>query len=205
MSNVINESSLSRLYRHNVDHDCGALTAFRKAAACGSGVPYSKDDNRKRNRSLLAKLQSLGYNVTAIKGKYPEGGVTKMEESYFVVDAQDKGTLESDLRRLGELFDQDSVLFVPKGAINNTAKAYLIGTNHCHNNWIGYGQKNHFDVGHLGHESPIYTSYLNGRPFIFEDAGQEYPLPGNGYGWWALHLAAARDWSQMTLEDDANG
>lgn len=201
MTYPLHESSLSRLYRHNAAHDCGALTAFRKAAACGNGTPYTRDDNRKRNRSLLAKLQAAGYSVTALKGTYPEGGTTTTEESYFVVDLRDRGRLETDLRHLGEIFEQDSVLFMPRGAINNEAKAYLIGTNHCENNWIRYGQTHTFDVGHLGHESPIYTSYVNGRPFIFEEVGRDYGLPGNGYGWWALHIAALKDWSQMPLEE----
>jgi hypothetical protein len=201
MPNTIQESSLSRLYQHNLLHDCGALTAFRAAAACGSGAAYTHEDNRKRNRSLLAKLQSMGYSVTAINGKYPEGGTSKKEESFFVVDHKNTGTLEHDLKHLGDVFDQDSVLFIPRGAINKEAKAYLIGTNHCHNNWIGYGQTHTFDVGHLGHESPIYTSYINGRPFIFEEVGAQYEPPATGYGWWGLHLTAKKDWTQIVLPE----
>ena len=56
----LQESSLSRLWRHNEKHDCGAMTAFRNAEACGFGERYSNADNKKRNRSLLAKLKSKG-------------------------------------------------------------------------------------------------------------------------------------------------
>ena len=39
---IINESSMSRLWRHNDNYDCAALTAFRVAPDCGDGNPYSK-------------------------------------------------------------------------------------------------------------------------------------------------------------------
>ena len=70
----LNESSLSRLWRHNEEHDAGALTAFRKGADCGDGESYSKKENKQRNKSLLAKLKTKGYGVTKLHGSYPEGG-----------------------------------------------------------------------------------------------------------------------------------
>lgn len=197
MSTSLSESSLSRLYRHNLEHDCGAITAFRHAADCGRGAVYSTDDNRKRNRSLLAKLQQRGFSVTSLHGRYPEAGVTRTEESYFVADLRNRGTLEHDLRSLGETFDQDSVLFIPAGAIAGTARAHLIGTNHCSTNWIAYGERHTFDVGRLGHESPMYTSYVNGRPFIFEDVGLDHVLPSTGFGWWGVALYAKKHWTEF--------
>ena len=174
------ESSLSRLWRHNEAHDCGALTAFRKYNNCGykDGKPCPSEntpielthkENQKRNLALAADLKSKGYNITKIMGTYPEGGKTVTEVSYFVVDADDKGTLEKDLKKLGEKYNQDSILFIPKGAIKNETKAYLVGTNKCCNNWLGYGKKEIFNKGKMGYSSPIYTSKINGRPFIFED------------------------------------
>jgi len=196
-NDYMNESSLSRLWRHNIKHDCAALTAFRKSRDCGDGEVYTKKENMARNKSLLAKIKSEGYNVTSLKGKYPEGGAVGKEESFFMVDANDEGNLLKDVRKLGELFDQDSVLFIPLGAINNDSKAYLIGTNHCKNNWLGYGKKNVFSKGKIGYESPIYTSYVNGRPFIFEEIGESIENPGNGMGWWYLHIVAKKDWREL--------
>ena len=89
----ITESSLSRLWKHNEEHDCGAMTAFRKTADCGEGEKYSNADNAKRNRSLLAKIKSKGYGATTLKGKYPEGGTVGKEISYFIVDLEDSGNL----------------------------------------------------------------------------------------------------------------
>lgn len=191
------ESSLSRLWRHNLAHDCAALTAFRKSENCGDGEEYTKSDNLARNRSLLAKLKSMGYSVTSLKGKYPEGGNTGKEESFFVVDIKDNGNLLSDVKELGELFEQDSVLFIPKGAIDNKSSAFLIGTNHCKNNWLEYGKTEKFKKSVVGKESSIYTSMVNGRPFIFEEVGETINDPGNGMGWWSLDIVAKKHWSEL--------
>ena len=193
----LNESSLSRVYRHNLLHHCGALTAWRKAKKCGNGRPYTHAENVQRNRSLLAKLKARGYGVTTLHGRYPEGGRITTEDSYFVVDLEDTGTLEVELRTLGQQFDQDSVLIIPKGAVGGQAKAFLLGTNRCRGNWIGFGTKEFFNHGKFGYSSKIYTSYVNGRPFIFEEVGDEVPSPGSGFGWWSLHIAANKHWTEL--------
>lgn len=195
---IVNESSLSRLWRMNDKYDCGALTAFRKGQDCGQGEPYTRSDNAKRNKSLLAKLKSKGYSVTTLKGQYPEGGETQKEISFFVVDINDTGNLPSDIAQLGSEFEQDSVLIVPRGSLQNQAHAYLLGTNNCDNNWLGMGQKEVFNKGKIGYDSPIYTSYVNGRPFIFEDVSElEESSPASGMGVWAMHRAAEKHWSEL--------
>jgi len=50
------------------------------------------------------------------------------------------------------------------------------------------GGKNYFAGGHPGKSSKIYTSFVNGRPFMFEEVGEEVHPPGNGMGWWAMDL-----------------
>ena len=195
----INESSLSRLWKHNKEHDAGALTAFRKGPECGDGEEYTKKQNAQRNKSLLAKLKTKGYGVTKLHGSYPEGGKTTKEISYFVVDLDDTGKLEKDLRKLGQEFEQDSILFIPKGAIAGDAKAYLIGTNRCDNNWLGFGKKEVFNRGRMGYDSPIYTSKVNGRPFIFESVGETIESPQTGYGHWAMNLIAEKNWQDIEI------
>jgi len=186
----INESSLSRLWKHNETMDCGALTAFRKYNNCGyqdNGEPCGKEpilltkkENQKRNLALASDLKGLGYGVTKLIGTYPEGGKTVKEISYFVTDLENSGDLERNLKRLGEKYNQDSVLYIPKGAINNNSKAYLIGTNNCCNNWLDYGSKEVFNKSKLGYDSPIYTSKVNGKPFIFETLEYSDELFGSG-------------------------
>ena len=193
----LNESSLSRVYRHNLLHDCGALTAWRKAEKCGEGRLFTHKENAQRNRSLLSKLKARGYGVTTVRARYPEGGRITTEERYFVVVVDDGGLLETELRNLGQHFDQDSVLIIPKGTVGGQAKAFLLGTNRCPGNWIGFGTKEFFNQGKFGYGSKIYTSYVNGRPFIFEEVGDEVPSPGSGFGWWSLHRAANKHWTEF--------
>ena len=180
--NYITESSLNRLWSHNLKHDCAALTAFRKFNNCGlddngkkdpkeeTPILLTKKEKMKRNAALSADIKKLKYNVTKIIGKYPEGGSQVKEVSFFLVDQDDKGNLKKHVIDLGKKYNQDSVLFIPKGAINNTSKdkAKLYGTNNCFNNWLGMGNTSLFNKGKIGIDSPIYTSYVNGRPFIFE-------------------------------------
>jgi len=112
------------------------MTAFRTAADCGEGEKYTNADNKKRNKSLLAKIKS---------------------------------------------------------------KAHLIGTNHCKNSFLGYHKTDIFNKGKMGYDSPIYTSYVNGRPFIFEEIGDTILNPGNGMGWWALNISAKKHWSKIEI------
>ena len=191
---VNQESSLSRLWKHNLSHDCGAMSAFRPASDCGTGTPYTREDNLKRSTSLSAKLRYLGYRVTATVGVYKG----KKEASFFVVDSEDSGKLETDLHDLGEEFEQDSILFIPRGAINNEATAYLIGTSRCPGVEITYGEREPFERGRLGMSSPIYSTYINGRPFFFESNTLEDVYQPTGMGYWAMGINATKHWSKIT-------
>jgi len=192
----LEESSLSRIWTQNENFDCGALTAFRKAENWGEGKEFTKKENEARNKSLLAKLKSKNYSVISLLGTYPEGGKTTKEKSFFVVDINETGNLKKDLLKLGEEFEQDSILFVPKGAIKGDEKAYLIGTNKCENSFPGFNQKFEFEKGKLGYDSPIYTSKVNGRPFIFEEVQGEVHL-NTGFAVWAVHSIAVKNWKEL--------
>jgi len=213
------ESSISRLWTHNEKHDCAAISAFRKFIRDekGNEVPLSKNDNLKRNKLLLAKIQSAGYVATRVLGKYPEGGESKMEVSFFVVDIKDKGTLLQDLKKWGEYFYQDSVLFVPKGAISATIKKkktdpepnpgqkapFLVATNNDETNWMApIGTKKAFQLSKLGKESPIYTTYVNGRPFYMDKLDEGFTRsPGAGSGWMGMGLVSKSKWEDITLTE----
>lgn len=186
------ESSLSKLWRHNEEHDCGAMTAFRSYNNCGyndngepckgenTPVKLTRKEKQKRNLALAADIKKLGYQLTKVIGEYPEGGKQVKEVSYFIVDAKDSHNLERDLRLLGEKYNQDSVLFLPKGTLNNDVKGYLIGTNRCCNNWLGYGKKETFKKAKIGYDSPIYTTKIHGRPFILENIKITDEIFGSG-------------------------
>ena len=194
----MSESSLSRIWKHNELHDAGALTAFRTASDCGNGTVYTNKDNQKRNKLLIAKIQSKGYGATKLVGTYPEGGKTATEISFFVVDLNDTGKLFDDLKKWSEEFEQDSFLMLPKGTVNGDDKGFLYGTNRCENNWLGYGKKELFNKGRAGRNSDIYTSKVGGRPFIFEGVDFSSLLPGNGFGVQSMHIIAEKHWSELS-------
>ena len=201
----LNESSLSRVVHHMEKHDCGTITAFRSKEGCGdkNDAPYSLQDNKKRNRQLYAKLESLGYGVTAVDGAYIENfgkpNATEVKEDvYFVVDLKDRGNLEQDLVKLGEEYMQDSIMFIPKGKMG-----ILIGTNKC-TDFPGYGKKVPFSSRSFGKTGEFMTKVRN-RPFMFEDSFLEKPCNENYYsvanimGKWAISRSAKMDWRKMEL------
>lgn len=206
LSPQLDESSLSRVFRHNEEHDCGALTAFRIYTDDSRTETYTKPENIKRNKSLYSKLLTLGreYSITTLKGKYVEGGTSTTETSFFVVDIKDTGKLKKDLMKLGEEFEQDSILFIPKGSVDGKDKPYLIGTNHSKYNDIGYHTEHPYDKARFG-VGGIYSSYVNGRPMIFERVGIEDITLSRSMNVWTINKWSKQDWRELELsEHDKN-
>ena len=187
------ESGLSRLWDKTQRHTCGAITAFR-------GEKTNKV-NKQNNQKLLVYLQSKGYSVTKIDGSYIEnyrddeqkeedlarqsGGeymnidpeIHVDESSFFVcnqkVEGDDGGELESVLVKMGEHFDQDSIMVIPFGGKG----AYLVGTTR-RENWLPYGETSPVGNGKWGKKSGQFYSKIKGREFAFE----EYQLPQTYFG-----------------------
>jgi hypothetical protein len=163
---TLTESGLNRVYQATRKHDYGTITAYRSARDCGEGERYTYRENQQRNHSLFAKLQAAGMHVTKIRGSYIENFKSNKarevgESSYLVIDLDDRGGLLPLLLKLGEEFDQDSIIFGKAGSAG-----VLIGTNHCPNGHPGY-HKHDIQGGALfGHEGE-FMSRVNGRPFIF--------------------------------------
>lgn len=204
-SKQLNETSLSRVISHMEKHDCGTITAHRSKEGCGApeDKPYTHEDNKKRNRQLHAMLEKLGYGVTSVDGAYienfgTEDAVEVREDVYFVVDHRDIGNLEKDLTKLGELFNQDSILFIPKGRMG-----VLIGTNHC-SNYPGYGNKMEFTSRSFGKVGEFMTK-VKDRPFIFEDSfldktcNENYYSVANIMGKWAITNTVRKNWRDIKL------
>lgn len=160
----VQESSLSRIKSKVDDYSCGAITAFRNE--------YTHAQNKERNKELFAALKVKGYSITKVKGSYIENfnspdAKEVGEETWFVcndkVEGDDKGQLEKDLKKLGEKYDQDSILSI------RNAKASLIGTSHRDNAFPSYNQTVAVGTGKYGKKSGEFFSRVKGREFAFEE------------------------------------
>ena len=163
---VLNESSLSRLWLKNGEYDCAIISAFRSHHDCGNGEKIVHSENQKRNRSLKSDIEGHHYEITNIFGAYKEGGKIVREASFFVCNVNDDDRFERNIISLGEKYEQDGILMCPKGALQNNSQAYLYGTNHCPKSFPKWHEKKLFEKGLMGHLADMHT-YIDGRPFIF--------------------------------------
>ena len=193
----ISESSLTRVYNQMQLHDAGTITAFRSASHCNAGRKYTHNDNLKRNQSLLSKLHTKGYSVTRVLGTYIEDygsdNPKEVGESVFlVVDIKDTGKLKKDLMVFGEEFEQDSILYAPKGS----KKGYLIGTNKCENGYPGYHVSITLNNPIFGESGQFFTR-VNGRPFTLKEDFKQIQSPMGYFGKWACYLMSKIDWNEI--------
>lgn len=177
-NSTLNESGLSRVYKHMMEHDCCIMSAFRNDPAdLSKCVEMARPDitpdmkNMDRSRRLKALMLSLGFGVTKVRGSYIEDfetpqAVEVSEASLFCVNLKDDPNFVTKMEELGKLFCQDSILIIPKG----TKGAYLLGTNNS--DFPGLGNK--LEVGDFkpGKEAEFMTRVRN-RPLTFGDEGGE--------------------------------
>jgi len=163
---TIKASSLSRIYSHYEKHDTGTISAFRFAENCGEGKEFSKKENLDNNYALKKYLQSQGFGVTAIAGTYIEGFGTDNprevdEDSYFVTDLRDSGTLEKELIKLGKLYNQDSITFANAGG-----NYQMRLTNDCPQE---IKDKSNLGSPVMGNKVGQFFSKIRGRAFEFRN------------------------------------
>ena len=173
----LNESSLSRLYRHMMAHDTAIITAHRgnpnDDSNCVDKSQVTGDSsNEVRNRDLKATLLALKYGVTNVDGSYIEDFNTPeayevAEDSFFVVNLKDDPNFTKYIVDLGDEFCQDAVLIIPKGGKG----AYLHGTNNSE--FPGYGQKVQAGDLSFGREQEFMTK-VRGRPMAFTEELETY-------------------------------
>ena len=170
----LNESSLTRIWKHWREHAIGTITAFRFARDCNTGERFTKSENKKNNSILKSKLLKMGYGVTKIAGTYIENYGTNNEikvdeESFIVVDLKDSGKLKKDLIKLGQMFEQDSITYSqPAG------NYYLISSNKCPDGYPGNGKIGvEVKLGRpmFGKDGEFFSK-VAGRPFVFKESLQ---------------------------------
>jgi hypothetical protein len=188
----LKESALSRIVDHMEKHSCGIITTYRGER--------TRAENKSNNREALAVLKRKGYGVTKVKGSYIEnfGSDTAIEvgeDSFFVVnykvDGDDGGELENVLRKLGERYDQDSILSI------RGKDAVLIGTSKRDNAFPNYGQRVPLGSGKFGRAAYEFLTRIKGRPFAFVPEWIEEP--DNVMGKWAMASMADKALKEMNL------
>tara|TARA_R100001015_G_C4622402_1_gene179829 strand:+ start:184 stop:756 length:573 start_codon:yes stop_codon:yes gene_type:complete len=162
---LLSESGLSRVWGHIQENESAIISAFRNE--------YSKKENYERSRKLKAQLFSQGYGVTKVKGSYVENfdtpeAIEVVEQSLFVSNRYEDSEFKNNISNLGKEYEQDSVLFIPKGGKN----AFLYGTREG-NDFPPLDQA--IEVGNvkMGEESE-FMSRVSGRPFIFKEELETY-------------------------------
>ena len=162
----LEESSLSRVYKHMEKSDVGIISASRDKDKDGNHFTYK--DNQKRTEQLLKELRNRGYGPTKLRGHFEEEDLKdpkkkiKVRETAFFVVAQGGRDLLKDLKTLGRKFDQDSILHKAEGK-----KAIVIGIK----SGISDFTVGNFHVPKLGQEFDA-LSKIGGRTFIFKECRQ---------------------------------
>lgn len=167
----LTESSLARVHKHIMEHDCAAFSGFRddlyNSEDCTekSIIPEEGDTNIARNRQIKAMLLDRSYGITKIDGAWinefgtPNAKEVK-EKSLFCVNLNDDPSFNSVVVELSERYCQDAILLISKGGKD----AYLLGTNN--HEFPGYGNKVSQGALKMGREAEFMSKVKN-RPFTF--------------------------------------
>ena len=182
----LNESNINRMLQWLKDCDCAFISAFRTELKdirdinttylgpnndWAEGKRFTHEENRQKNKVMVAKLLNLGYGVTKVKGVYPEGMTDEIsEESYLVVNRNNDENFLNNLLSIAEYFNQDSIYYKESGKTEGN----LIGTNNC--GWPEYHQKGD-DSELRTNTASNYMSRMGNRAFSF--IGKDAESVGN--------------------------
>lgn len=175
---IITESSVSRTKFYLQNYECATISAFRPGANIGrkdeEELTNRKDvlkRNKKHSAELGKKLAELGYTHFLVDGAWAKENKDKTpilnsrgeqafgsEITYFVVNnnGDTREQFRSNLKKLGNDFDQDSVMFYPKGS----NMAFWSGTTKREND-LKFGQNQLLKNGKW--EPQMFRTTLRGR------------------------------------------
>lgn len=174
----LTESSFNRMMSWMNEKDFAIISAFRGSLKDRKkysrnktymgpdnswewGHEFTHEENRQKNKMMVAELMILGYGVTKVKGVYPEGATKESsEESYLVVNINDSEDFKKNILRIAEYYNQDSVYY--KG--RNERKGHLIGTNGV--GWPEYHKKGEGSTLKIDNASN-YMSRIGNNAFSF--------------------------------------
>jgi hypothetical protein len=172
---VINETSLSKIWRYTEEYDVAMISAFRKKNInCLSiidgeeGHEFTRKENLERNKDLYSALLELGYGITKVRGNYIENfgksnSYEVSEQTFFVVNRKNDSDFFDNIIKLGKYFCQDSVFIKPKDE-----DAYLYGTNNS--DFPGLDNQSELGKYHGGQTGEFMTRVgKTNRPLVFKE------------------------------------
>ncbi len=184
-------SGLPHLQHQLGKHPLGVITAFHAA--------YTREENRRRSRKLLAQLLRARMEVTVVEGRYREdqdasapadGGQT----AYIVANpaaGAEEGALEGLLCELGNAYEQDALVMV-----DAAGEAERVGLSDRESARPGPGVRE--KIGRVTPEAAALSELLSslfGRPFVVASV-RVARQPGTLFGKMALKAVAENDWRQ---------
>ncbi len=205
------DKSLNGIWEYNLKHDCGVIGAFKFNKKDSNKLKEFKENTREykrfemnlkqNDRKLTATLMYLGYYVIRMYAKELLDGISKIE-GFGIVDFNDKGKLKADLISLGIEYEQDSILFAPKGSVSDNL-AYIYGLSNSKNSFIKKDDILEFNIEENNAKGEVFSYYINGKPFVFDEmAGFKIEKPTTGFGLWAFNNAINRSW--LKRRDELN-
>ena len=178
IAGVITESSVSRTKFYLQNYECATISAFRPGANIGrkdeEELTNRKDvlkRNKQHSAELGKKLTEFGYTHFLVDGAWAKENKDKTpilnsrgeqvfgrEITYFVVNnnGDTREQFRNNLKKLGSEFDQDSVMFYPKGS----SMAFWSGTTKRESD-LKFGQNKLLKNGRW--EPQMYRTTLRGR------------------------------------------
>lgn len=176
---IITESSVSRTKFYLQNYECATISAFRPGANIGrkdeEELTNRKDvlkRNKKHSAELGKKLTELGYTHFLVDGAWVKTDEKdrpiinkKGEKSIGNNNGDTREQFRNNLKKLGNDFDQDSVMFYPKGS----NMAFLSGTTKREND-LKLGQNQLLKNGKW--EPQMYRTSLRGK----KNTGYSYDI-----------------------------
>jgi len=108
---LLSEVKLSRVWKHLTTPETvvGIITGFRGE--------FKKQDNIKRNNSILKTIRKEGYGFFIVDGSWIEDGERVEEDSIFIIGSgeEDNIKLKNLLIKISKEYDQDAFVFKPSG------------------------------------------------------------------------------------------
>lgn len=151
---ALHESALSKIWKYSHDSTIGIITAYKKG--------YTTKENEKQCARLWSTLRDSPFGLVYLTGHHIEQGNPIFERSYLLFsNKHDNGQLKGLLRKQGQRFEQDCVIYREYGK-----EAVLMGTSYTA--WPGFRNEVPLGTWKTSKMADYYSKMKCYRSFMFE-------------------------------------